>query len=161
MGRSDPSRVKACRLNAWPKVLWRHGRGVCLCLLLGAFCAQQPAVAELSCALPAKPMVRFELVFGAGQDAGSGHGVSAAAFMAFLGKEVTPRFPDGLSLFSGYGQWRNGKGRIIKEASRLLLIWYVGDATSNAKIEAIRTAYKKRFHQKSVLRADGISCVSF
>ncbi len=48
--------------------------------------------------------------------------------MDFLAKEVTPRFPDGLSLFSGYGQWRNPEGRILKEMSRLLLIWYVPDA---------------------------------
>ncbi|MHB8884127.1 MAG: DUF3574 domain-containing protein [Methylovirgula sp.] len=82
-------------------------------------------------------------------------------FMVFLAKEVTLRFPAGLSLFSGYVQWRNGKGRIIKETSRMLLIWYVADARSQANIEAIRNAYKKRFHQQSVLRADGVSCVSF
>ncbi len=100
-------------------------------------------------------MARLELIFGAGRT------VSERRFMAFLGKEVTPRFPDGLSLFSGYGQWRNGDGKILRESSRLLLIWYVQDAQSDAKIEAIRQAYKKRFHQQSVLRADGVSCVSF
>ncbi len=70
-------------------------------------------------------MARLELGFG------TRHGVTERAFMAFPAKEVTPRFPDGLSLFSGYGQWRNGKGRIIKEASRLLPIWYVRDAQSD------------------------------
>jgi hypothetical protein len=113
------------------------------------------AAAEPACPPPSKAMARLELVFG------FGHSVNEPAFRAFLGKEVTPRFPDGLSLFSGYGQWRNGRGRIIKEASRLLLIWYVPDANSNAKIEAIRKAYETRFHQQSVLRADGQSCVSF
>jgi hypothetical protein len=100
-------------------------------------------------------MARLELIFGAGEK------VSERRFMAFLGKEVTPRFPDGLSLFYGYGQWRNSERKIQHEVSRMLLIWYVQDAESNAKIEAIRQAYKKRFHQQSVLRADGISCVSF
>ncbi|MGO9135241.1 MAG: DUF3574 domain-containing protein [Methylovirgula sp.] len=114
-----------------------------------------PAHAESACQPPAKPMARLELIFGAGRT------VSERRFMAFLGKEVTPRFPDGLSLFSGYGQWRNGDGKILRESSRLLLIWYVQDAQSDAKIEAIRQAYKKRFHQQSVLRADGVSCVSF
>jgi hypothetical protein len=32
---------------------------------------------------------------------------------------------------------------------------------SDDKIEAIRSAYKKRFHQKSVLRADSTACVAF
>ena len=79
-------------------------------------------------------MARLELVFGLG------HRVTSRAFMIFLAREVTPRFPDGLSLFSGYGQWRNGKGQMLKEASRLLLIWYVPDAQTNGKIEAIRKA---------------------
>jgi hypothetical protein len=109
----------------------------------------------LTCHAPAKPMARLELVFGAGQ------GVSDRTFAAFLAKEITPRFPDGLSLFQGYGQWRNGAGRIVKETSRLLLIWYVPDAHTDEKIEAIRQAYKKRFHQQLVLRADETSCVSF
>lgn len=100
-------------------------------------------------------MARLELVFGLGTT------VSEHAFRAFLAKEVTPRFPDGLSLFAGYGQWRDSRGAIDKEASRLLLIWYVPNSTSDAKIEAIRQAYKTRFHQQSVLRADGQSCVSF
>jgi hypothetical protein len=98
-------------------------------------------------------MSRLELIFGSG--------VAEGRFRDFLAKEVTPRFPDGLSLFSGYGQWRNPDGHILKQQSRLLLIWYVPDAQSNEKIEAIRNAYKKRFHQQSVLRADGFSCVSF
>lgn len=100
-------------------------------------------------------MVRLELVFGLG------HGVSEKSFMRFLAREVTPRFPDGLSLFEGYGQWRNSNGRLVKEPSRLLLIWHAADASSDAKVDAIRAAYKRRFHQESVLRAEGLSCVSF
>lgn len=142
MDRSDPSRLKLRRALA------RWGRGL---LILIPFSAH----AEPACQPPAKPMARLELIFGAEEK------VSERRFMAFLGKEVTPRFPDGLSLFSGYGQWRNGERKIQYEVSRMLLIWYVQDAQSNAKIEAIRQAYKKRFHQQSVLRADGISCVSF
>ena len=43
----------------------------------------------------------------------------------------------------------------------MLLIWYIADAETNAKIEAIRSAYKLRFHQQSVMRVDSSSCVSF
>lgn len=100
-------------------------------------------------------MVRLELVFGLG------HQVSETSFMDFLKAEVTPRFPDGLSLFTAYGQWRNGKGRLVRERARLLLIWHAANAESEAKIEAIRAAYKKRFRQESVLRAESQSCVSF
>lgn len=129
-------------------------RGLVSCLFFIAFSVAS-AEAETNCTPPAKPMARLELVFALGDR------VTPRVFKAFVAREVTPRFPDGLSLFSGYGQWRNGKGQILKEASRLLLIWYVPDAQSNEKIEAIREAYKARFGQESVLRADGFSCVSF
>ncbi len=111
--------------------------------------------ADPSCAAPAQTMARVELFFG------SGRGVTPRAFAAFLAHEVTPRFPDGLSLFEGYGQWRDGAARISRERSRLLLIYYRLDAASSDKIEAIRLAYKKRFRQKSVLRADSSACVAF
>jgi hypothetical protein len=106
-------------------------------------------------------MARLELIFGLGNLNRSARGVTSQAFLAFVAKEVTPRFPDGLSIFSGYGQWRDVKGRMTEERSRLVLIWYIPDAQSNARIEAIRNSYKRRFHQQSVLRADGMSCVSF
>jgi hypothetical protein len=112
-----------------------------------------PTRAETSCAPPDRIMARVELIFGGG--------VAEGRFKGFLAKEVTPRFPDGLSLFSGYGQWRSPAGPIHKEMSRLLIIYYSPDAHSSDKIEAIRNAYKKKFHQQVVLRADSFSCVSF
>jgi hypothetical protein len=43
-----------------------------------------------------------------------------------------------------------------------LFIWYAPQADGDTRIEAIRTAYKTRFGQDSVLRADGApACVSF
>jgi hypothetical protein len=41
------------------------------------------------------------------------------------------------------------------------VIWYRRDADSETGIEAIRQAYKAQFQQESVLRVDGVSCVSF
>jgi len=110
------------------------------------------------CASGAKRMARLELIFGLASRTGP---VTQRAWTAFLTREVTPRFPDGFSVFDGYGQWRDRRGAIGKERSRLLLIWYPPDATSETRIEAIRTAYKQRFHQESVLRSDEVSCVSF
>jgi hypothetical protein len=78
-----------------------------------------------------------------------------------LAAEVTPRFPDGLTVFTGQGQWRAAGQAIIKETSRMLVIWYEDTNNASARIEAIRAAYKARFRQASVLRADGESCVSF
>jgi hypothetical protein len=99
-------------------------------------------------------MARSELFFGAGA-------VSQTAWHQFLSREVTPRFPDGLTALDGYGQWKAPNGTIAKERARILLIWHAPDAKTDAAIDAIRDAYKKHFHQLSVMRVDGEDCVSF
>jgi hypothetical protein len=48
-----------------------------------------------ACAPPAQSMVSAELVFG--RNIGDRLGVSDAAFADFLAREITPRFPDGLT----------------------------------------------------------------
>ncbi|HEY1838282.1 MAG TPA: DUF3574 domain-containing protein [Rhizomicrobium sp.] len=106
------------------------------------------------CKPPARSMARTELLFGAGQ-------VSESAWHRFLSKEVTPRFPDGLTALEGYGQWKADNGAITKERSRMLLIWHTPDAKADTALDAIRDAYKKQFHQQSVMRVDGEDCVSF
>jgi hypothetical protein len=112
-----------------------------------------------SCKGAATPYARLELLFGLGRKDGTE--IGEAEWRAFLDAEVTPRFPDGLTLLSGYGQWRNSAGAIAKEKSVMLVIWHRPSADSEARIEAIRAAYKSRFAQESVLRVDGTSCVSF
>jgi hypothetical protein len=99
-------------------------------------------------------MARTELLFGAAR-------VSDVQWKHFLAREVTPRFPDGLSVLNGYGQWQAPNGTIVKERSRILLLWRSEDAAANAKVDAIRAAYKRQFHQQSVMRVDGEDCVSF
>jgi hypothetical protein len=115
--------------------------------------------ARPACAAPATPMARLELLFGAGRK--DGGEVSDQEWRAFLDGEVTPRFPDGLTVLGGYGQWKNSAGAIAKEPSRVLVIWHKPDADSNLRIEGVRAAYKARFGQESVMRVDSTSCVSF
>jgi hypothetical protein len=113
----------------------------------------------ISCPTKATLMARLELLFGMSRkDAAP---VSDAEWQGFVDQEVTPRFPDGLTIVQGYGQWRNSKGVIAKENSRVLMIWYDPKADSDDRIEAIRAAYKSRFQQESVMRVDSFSCVSF
>jgi hypothetical protein len=50
--------------------------------------------------------VDTHLYFGLGPIDAPDKGVSEAAWRAFLDKEVTPRFPSGLSVLDVYGQWQ-------------------------------------------------------
>jgi hypothetical protein len=112
-----------------------------------------------ACRRDAKSLARLELLFGMGRKDGTE--IDEREWRAFLDKEVTQRFPDGLTVLTGYGQWRNSSGVIAKETSRMLIIWHRSAADTDGKVEAIRAAYKAQFAQESVMRVDGVSCVSF
>lgn len=122
-------------------------------LLILALLAVPPG-ASASCPSHGVEMARTELLFGAGR-------VSNTQWKAFLAHEVTTRFPDGFTALTGYGQWKMPGGTVGRERSRVLLIWHVEGDAADAKLDAIRDAYKTRFHQLSVMRVDSTDCVSF
>lgn len=111
----------------------------------------------------AEPWVRTELFFGTAKPDGSV--VSEAEWREFLDSEVTPRFPDGLTVLNGSGQWQGEDEEIVQERSKIVVLLYPRPAVdeSNEEIEAIRTAYEQQFQQESVLRADDDRpvCTSF
>ena len=107
----------------------------------------------------AESFARTELFFGLSRPGGT---VSEAEFQAFVNDHVTPSFPDGLTLLSGVGQFRDASGTILVEGSKLLVLLYPRrDRDADAKIEQIRLVYREAFQQQSVLRTDEVSCVSF
>ncbi|HEY8562757.1 MAG TPA: DUF3574 domain-containing protein [Pyrinomonadaceae bacterium] len=97
---------------------------------------------------------RTELYFGT--DKPGGGKVSAQEWDDFLEREVTPRFPEGFTVFEGYGQYKDSTGAIVREASRILVIFYPKKqrAAVDSKVEALRAKYKQLFGQESVLRLD-------
>jgi hypothetical protein len=106
--------------------------------------------------------VDTKLYFGLGPADHPERGVSEAQWRDFLDKEVTPRFPDGLSVLDVYGQWQ-GKNRTAPERlrSKLLIIDFPDTAENRAKIEAIRAAWKQRTGDQSVMRVTEPADVSF
>jgi hypothetical protein len=103
---------------------------------------------------------RTELYFGTSKPDGSV--IAEAEFKAFMDREITSRFPDGLTLLTGYGQYLGENGEIAKETSKVLVLFYPSDMTNaNENIEAIRNEYEKLFQQESVLRVDSLEQLSF
>lgn len=96
---------------------------------------------------------RTELFFGTAKPDGA---VTEEEFLAFLDAEVTPRFPDGLTLLKGRGQFTGEDGVLIKEDSYVLILLYPLESAKegNKQIEVIRHRYLKQFQQESVLRVD-------
>ncbi len=101
-----------------------------------------------------------ELLFG--RNIGGRLGVTDAKWARFLATEVTPRFPDGLTVTDAYGQWRDRtSNRIARERSKVLMIVLPGNATDDARLAEIIAAYKSRFKKQSVGLILRTACVSF
>ncbi|MEU6068136.1 MULTISPECIES: DUF3574 domain-containing protein [Streptomyces] len=126
-------------------------------LLLAAAPTAYATLAEADAPAPVrgKPYVESRLLFGTVRPDG-GPAVTDQQFMAFVDKEVTPDFPDGLTVRDVRGQWRDAHGTIERERSyELVLLYPVGRADANDRsIEEIRRAYEKAFGQESVGRVD-------
>lgn len=124
----------------------------------------EPTAAEADanksiCPAGGTAFARTELFFGLSRSVGAD--ISEAEFAGFVDTKVTPRFPDGLTLVDGDGQFRGSDGEVIKEGSKLLILLHGGSNAESKKIEAVRTDYKTQFQQESVLRTDIVNCVSF
>jgi hypothetical protein len=110
----------------------------------------------------AQGWVDTRLYFGLGPADDPTKGVSEAAWRDFLDREVTPRFPDGLSVLDVYGQWQ-GKSETTPERIRtkLLVIDYADTPENRAKIDQIRSAWKQRTGDESVMKVTEPADVSF
>lgn len=101
--------------------------------------------------------VRSELYFGVGEETGPSAReqtdvISDAQWRAFLDKEVTPRFPDGLTVFDAYGQWLfRGAPEPNRLRTKVLVILHEDSPQRRNDIEAIRLAWKQATRHQSVL----------
>ena len=113
---------------------------------------------------PAKTQgwVDTHLYFGLGPADAPERGVSEAAWRDFLDKEVTSRFPAGLSVVDVYGQWQGKEEKAPERIhSKMLIIDYPGTADNNRRIEAIRAAWKQKTGDQSVMKVTQPAEVSF
>ena len=130
---------------------------ILLAALVLAGCATVPPGPP--CPTGQERMRTAQLFFG--RNIGDKPGVSEADFRKFMDEDVTPKFPDGLTVVDGGGQWRGAENKLIREASKVVLIVLPKGRDVSGRIDGVRSAYKTRFHQESVLLITQASCVSF
>jgi Protein of unknown function (DUF3574) len=87
--------------------------------------------------------------------------VSEQAFESFIADEVTPLFPDGLSVIDVAGQFQNDEGDIVQEPTKLLILLVPDAAAVASDIEAIVAAYKERFDQERLPHTEQPVCIEF
>ncbi|MFD9790031.1 DUF3574 domain-containing protein [Streptomyces sp. NPDC059070] len=108
------------------------------------------------------PYLATHLYFGTGRHGGEPP-ITDEEFMKFVADVITPRFPSGLTLQEGRGQWRDKDGDINRERSYELTVLYpVREARARDRdIEYIRRVYCDKYQLESVGRADVRAQVSF
>jgi hypothetical protein len=121
-----------------------------------------PAAVEARQKSHGAPYVETRLFFGTVRPDG-GPAVTDEQFRAFVTEVVTARFPDGLTVHEGYGQYRDAHGTIERERSYELVLHYPTSEAGSAgtEIEEIRAAYVQRFGRESVARIDDRTRVDF
>ena len=101
-----------------------------------------------------------ELMFG--RKIGNRIAVTESKWARFVNREITSRFPDGLSVVDAKGQWRDsGRNTIVHEPSKLVTIVLPGKGGDNERLQAIIEAYKRAFRQQSVGLIVRPACVAF
>lgn len=103
-------------------------------------------------------MTQAELFFGRAIPGGGQIGDDD--WRRFLDEEITPRLPEGLTVQEAAGQWKDKTG-VVREQSKRLTLVLSGTVEEQAKLEAIRVAYKNRFHQEAVLLLETKVCGAF
>ena len=134
-------------------------RRILLAVVIAAAFAAEAAAAAPRCPAGLRPATTAEVFFG--QDIAGGGEVSDADWRGFLSTEVSPRFPDGLTVADVYGQWRGPKGSFVREPSKALFIVLGHRGDDQRRLELVRDAYKRQFRQDSVLLVEERACVSF
>jgi hypothetical protein len=107
----------------------------------------------------AAPFVADRLFFGRNIPAGGT--VSDAQWDAFVRDAVTPRFPKGLTVWQGKGQWLDPRGNVVHEDVYVVEIVHDPNPADEAAIAAIAAEYKKRFGQDAVMRVTERSTMRF
>jgi hypothetical protein len=118
----------------------------------------QTGPGSIACPGDALAMVSESLYFGTSKPKGV---VTAEDWQAFLNEVVTPKFPQGLSVWRAAGQWKSEAGPVISEASYVLNIVHAGTSPEDQALSDVVNNYKSKFQQEAVLRVRARVCASF
>jgi hypothetical protein len=118
------------------------------------------ASVALECRSPQKEVAVAELMFG--RNIGDRTAVSETQFTRFLDREISARFPDGLTVIDATGRWNDRpRHRIMREPSKVVTVVLHDDDKDRQRLDEIVAAYKNRFKQQSVGVMIRPACVSF
>ncbi|PSF37201.1 DUF3574 domain-containing protein [Aphanothece hegewaldii CCALA 016] len=95
-----------------------------------------------------KEWIKVELYFGLSSKTRE---ISEQEWQQFLNYEITPRFPEGLTVIDSYGQYLHSEGCLVKERAKIAII-LLKQPLNEQKIQEIIELFKETFQQESVLK---------
>lgn len=115
-------------------------------LLVAIFLVLAWSTAAFAASRTTENVIVYRLHFGMG--IGS-QAVSPDVMRSFIAKEVTPRFPVGLTVFMARGQWASPDDGLVRESTAVVDVQCEekDDAACKTKISEISDMYVKRFQK--------------
>ena len=132
-------------------------RAAALLLLMAALsgCAGPPPPAP-ACPAGQEHVRTARLFLGR---AGAGALVEATDLQRFIDQEVTPRFPDGVTVLDGGAQWTGTENLLAQQARKVVLIVLPGRGDVRGRVAAVRAAYRSRFKADPAVVLTPPACV--
>ncbi|HEX9985911.1 MAG TPA: DUF3574 domain-containing protein [Thermoanaerobaculia bacterium] len=87
--------------------------------------------------------------------------VSEQEWRGFVREEVTPRLPEGFTMWRAEGYWRDRTGAPVTETVLVIEVVHRYDARVDDHLLQIAEAWKRRFRQDAVLRVVGPARMQF
>jgi hypothetical protein len=111
-----------------------------------------------ACAPTGARYTRTTLYFGLAKPAGT---ITERQWKVFVREDITPRFPQGFTIWEAHGQWRGADGRINQERAKVLLLVHANSVAAREALSALVESYKNSFQQESVLWETAVVCAAF
>ena len=130
--------------------------------LIGAACSSSDAAGPIDatvCPEGTQRVVEYRLFMG--RNSGGEEVVDDPTWDVFVRDIVTPKFPAGLTVLDGHGQWQDASGVVERERSKVLVILAQDDGETPGKVAEVAQAYKGLFDQYAVLVTSEWTCASF
>lgn len=130
--------------------------------LTGAACTSSSAAEPIdatACPAGTQRVIEYRLFMG--RNSGGEEVVDDQTWDVFVRDIVTPKFPAGLTVLDGHGQWQDASGVVDRERSKVLVILAQDDDEAPQRIAEVARAYKGLFNQFAVLVTSEWTCASF
>ena len=140
-----------------PRLVSVFGAGMVSGLTLMTQADTRRTTESLECGAASTAQLRTTLYFGLGRPTGT---VSELEWQLFLRDQVTPHFPQGLTVWEAQGQWLSQQGSIGHERTKMLLLVHPDTPSAQAAVQIVIARYRKAFEQQSVLWETARVCVA-